>query len=107
MTDAKPALDISFPEDDTMYALMKEMDDFESFPIPSHWFKKYGIKPREAVNPREFIQSGYTQQCAFAPKDLSPIIIDKPQRDGFTWKLQEVEEVKAEIVERLIEQKED
>ena len=99
---AKPQIIV--PDDETMYSLMKDLDDFDCFPIPETWYKRFGIKPREAVGPREFIESGYTLKCAYGPKDLPPVIVDKPQRDGYTWPLIEEEPIPVEIVERCIDQ---
>lgn len=90
------------PDDETMYSLMKDLEDFECFPIPESWFKKFGIKPREAVGPREFLESGYTLKCAYGPKELSPVIIDTPQRDGITWPLIEEAPIPVEVIERPV-----
>ena len=68
--------------------------------MPAHWFKKYNIKPVEALGPREFIESAYAIRVAHAPKELDPIIINEPQRDGFTWEIQPAEEVKIEVIEK-------
>jgi hypothetical protein len=68
-------------EEHELYLAMKDLPDFLSYPIPSKWFKKYNIPPIEAGSTKEFIESGYTVKCMFAPKDLSPIIINEPQRD--------------------------
>ena len=72
--------EVLFPEvdEDTMYAQLKDLPDFECLPLPASWFKKYGIPPREATAPREFIESNYTMRMAIEPKDLPPIIIDEP-----------------------------
>ncbi len=68
-------------EEHELYLAMKELPDFRSFPIPAKWFKKYNIPPIEAGSTKEFIESGYTVKCMFAPKDLPPLIINEPQRD--------------------------
>jgi hypothetical protein len=61
---------------------MRSLPDFTSFVFPSSWYKKYNIPPAEVINPREFMKSNYTMQCAVAPKDLPPIIISEPQKDA-------------------------
>jgi hypothetical protein len=68
-------------EEHELYLAMKDLPDFLSYPLPAKWFKKYNIPNIEAGNSREFLESGYTMKCMFAPKDLPPIIINEPQRD--------------------------
>jgi len=68
-------------EVELLYAL-KQLPDFDCFPIPESWYKKYHLAPRGVVNPREFMASNYAMDKALEPKDLPPIIIDEPQQDG-------------------------
>lgn len=68
-------------EEHDLYLAMKDLPDFLSFPIPAKWFKKYNIPNIEAGSTKEFLESGYTMKCMFAPKDLPPLIINEPQRD--------------------------
>lgn len=89
-----------------LYNLMKDLPDFDCFPIPQHWFKKFNIPPRNPISVREFLESGYTMKMSVAPKDLPPIIIDKPQQDGKLVKMIEVEPVPVELVSRPFELKE-
>jgi hypothetical protein len=89
--------------DDELYSAMKELDDFESFPVPSSWFKKYNIPLREAVAPKEFIESNYTLRRAVEVKDLPPLIIDEPQRDGALVEVPKEEEIKVDVVSRPFE----
>jgi hypothetical protein len=60
---------------------LKKLPDFESFPLPASWFKKYNIPPRTACAPKEYINSNYAIECSVALKDLPPLIINKPQKD--------------------------
>ena len=68
-------------EVELLYAL-KQLPDFDCFPIPESWFKKYNLAPRGVIAPREFMESNYTMSMAVAPKDLPPLIIDEPQQGG-------------------------
>jgi len=68
-------------EVELLYAL-KQLPDFDCFPIPESWFKKYNLAPRGAIAPREFMESNYTMSMAVAPKDLPPLIFDEPQQGG-------------------------
>jgi len=80
--------------------VLKAQPDFECLPIPAYWFKKYGIAPREAVAPREYINSNYAMLKAVEPKDLPPLIIDEPQQDGKLVPLAPPENVPVELVSR-------
>ena len=68
-------------EVELLYAL-KQLPDFECFPIPESWYKKYKIAPRGVVNPREFMNSNYAMEKSLEYKDLPPLIIDEPQQGG-------------------------
>jgi hypothetical protein len=80
--------------------VLKAQPDFECLPIPAYWFKKYGIAPREAVAPREYINSNYAMKKAVEPKDLPPLIIDEPQQNGKLVALAPPENVPVELISR-------
>jgi len=87
-------------DDETMYNLMKDMPDFDCFPIPQSWFKKFGIPPRNPVSVREYIESGYAMKRAIEKKDLPPLIIDTPQQEGKLAIFIPEEKVQVEIISR-------
>jgi hypothetical protein len=89
--------------EDELYNMMKDMEDFDSMPIPSAWFKKYNIPLREAVAPKEFIESNYTLKRSIEIKDLPPIIIDEPQRDAELVVVPHEEEIKVEVISRAFD----
>lgn len=68
-------------EVELLYAL-KQLPDFESFPLPDSWYEKYKLAKPRVINPRKFMESNYAMEMALAPKDLPPIIIDEPQQGG-------------------------
>ena len=68
-------------EVELLYAL-KQLPDFECWPIPASWYEKYKLAPCGVINPREFMASNYAMEIAMKPKDLPPLIIDEPQQDG-------------------------
>ena len=68
-------------DEDALYNSLKDLPDFLNLPLPARWFKKYNIPPIEAGSVKEFIDSGYTLKCMFAPKDLPPLFINEPVRD--------------------------
>jgi len=80
--------------------VLKAQPDFECLPIPAYWFKKYGIPPREAVAPREYIESNYAMRKANEHKELPPILIDEPQQNGKLYPVAPPEKVDVELVSR-------
>lgn len=90
--------------EDQLYHLMKDLPDFLSYPLPARWFKKYNIAPLEPTNVKDYIHSNYAFKCMFAPKDLDPIIIDKPQTDLSgnikLVKMIEPEKIEVEVVSK-------
>jgi len=87
-------------EDEKMLNELRSLPDFECYVLPARWYKKFNLKPPGPVGPREFIESNYTMQCAVAPKDLPPIIINKPQQDGKLAKMVEPEKIDVEVRSR-------
>lgn len=92
-------------EVELLYAL-KQLPDFECFPLPAAWFEKYKLKPRGVVNPREFMESHYTMKKALEEKDLPPLIINEPQRNGELKEFPEPEVIPVEVRNRPFELKE-
>lgn len=90
---------LDFDEEEFLNEL-KQLPDFECFPIPSHWFAKYNLAPRSVINPKEYLESNYAMKMAFAPKDLPPIIINEPQQGGKLVAVQPPENIKVEVVSR-------
>lgn len=87
-------------EERKLYEALKDLPDFECFPIPQSWFKKFNIPPRNPVSVRDYIHSNYAMNMAVAPKDLPPLIIDKPQQNGKLVEMAPAEEVPVEVVSR-------
>ena len=93
-------------ENDPDYALYCELraqPDFDCFPIPISWFKKFNIPARAAENTKDFLSSCYTVNKAIEPKDLPPIIIDKPQQNGKLYEMVAPEDVKVDVVQKPFE----
>jgi hypothetical protein len=92
----RPTLTI---EEQALFDMLKDVPDWDCFPLPLELRKKFGLKPMVPIGPREFIESGYTMQMAMAPKDLPPIILTGPQRDGWIPPTVAFEAPALEIVE--------
>jgi hypothetical protein len=87
-------------DEEMLYNELKTLPDFECMPIPNHWYKKFGIEPRSATTPKEFIESNYTLKMASAPKDLPAIILDEPQQNGKLVEMKPPEDIKVEVQSR-------
>ena len=84
-------------EEIDLYNLLKDLPDFECFPIPTTWFKHFGIPPRNPITVKEFISSNYTANCATARKELPPLRINKPQQNGKLVDVKPTEVINIEI----------
>lgn len=93
-------------EDTLLYNQMKDLPDFDCFPIPIHWYKKFGIPPRNPVPVSEYIESNYAMRMSVVKKDLPPIIINKPQQDGKLVEMVQEPAIPVEVIERPFELKE-
>lgn len=82
-----------------LYLRLKESPEFEVLPLPARWYKLFDIPPVKAVSVKDFIESRYTLKCAFAPKDLPPIIIDEPQQNGKLVEILKEEPIDVKVVE--------
>lgn len=69
-------------EERALYAELKELPDFANYPIPLSWHKEFNIPLPKVCSLPDFIKSGYTTKIAFEPKNLPPLIINKPQQNG-------------------------
>lgn len=90
-------------DEDTLFAELKKLDDWESFPIPSHWYAKYNIPLQTTIAPKEFMESKYTFIKSIEHKDLPALIIDEPQQDGKLVVPPPVEDIKVEVINRPFE----
>ena len=86
-----------------IYDSMKDLPDLHCFPFPANIRKQFNIPQPRIVPVREFLESGYTFQCASMKHDLPPIIIDKPQKDGYIPPLIKAEEPEVKLVQKTIE----
>ena len=93
--------------EDQLYNLLKQLPDFLNYPLPARWFKKYNIPPIEITSVSDYIHSNHAYKMMFAPKDLPPIIIDKPQTDLSgnikLVKMVEPEPIQVEVVSKPYE----
>ncbi len=94
-------------EERQLYQALKDLPDFDCFPIPQRWFKEFNIPPRNPITPAEYIKSNYANKMMFAPKDLPPIIINKPQKDGKLLEFAPPEDIPVEVVSKPFEYKEE
>lgn len=82
-----------------LFLKIKNSPEYGILPLPARWYEKFDIPPLKHTSVRDFIESRYTIKCAFAPKDLEPIIIDEPQQNGKVVPFIEEAPIPVEIVE--------
>jgi hypothetical protein len=78
--------------EDRLYQEMKQSPEWDVLPKPARWYKKYNIPPMKVLSTADVLNSDYHNKVKLIPRTLPPIIYDKPQRDGYTWPLQEVKD---------------
>lgn len=89
--------------DEQLWEMIKNSDEAENLPIPQSWFKKFGIPPRNPVPVKEYIESNYAMKIAMTPKQLPPILIDEPQRNGALVEVPVEEPVPVDVIQRPFE----
>lgn len=99
MSDLNPS-GLSDEDERKLLDVLQAQPDWECLPIPAYWFKKYGLPPREAVGPREYIESNYAMKRANEQKELPPILIDEPQQNGKLYPVAPPEQVDIKVVNR-------
>lgn len=88
------------PEEQEAYDLIKDLPDFENYPIPTSWFKKFNIPPRNPTSVRDYLKENHAMKMANAPKQLPPLIVREPQQNGKLVKMIEEEPIKVETIQR-------
>lgn len=88
-----------------LFLRIKNSPEYGILPLPARWYEKFDIPPLKHNTVKEFVESRYTINCAFAPKDLDPIIIDEPQQNGKVVPLIEEAPIPVHIVETPYEPK--
>ena len=91
---------LSDEDEKKLLEVLQSQPDWDCLPIPAYWFRKYGIPPRAAVAPREYIESNYAMRKANETKDLPPLIIDEPQDNGRLYPVAPPEKVDIQLVSR-------
>lgn len=69
-------------EERALYEEMRMLADFDNYPIPESWYKEFNIPRQQVSTVQDFLKSGYTTRIAYQPKNLPPLIINKPQDNG-------------------------
>jgi len=90
-------------EEIDLYTLLKDLPDFDCYPIPETWYKRFDIPPRDPTSLREFLASGYSMKCATEMKDLPMLRINKPQQNGKLAVVPDFEPIHVETVTKPFE----
>lgn len=82
-----------------LFLQIKNSAEYGILPLPARWYEKFGVPPVKHMTVREFYESNYTLNCAFASKDLPPLIIDEPLQNGKLVELIKEEPIPITVVE--------
>jgi hypothetical protein len=66
--------------DEELYAILKDMPDFDRFPLPEHWYEKFKIPRPEILTPMEAIR--LADKVANAPGPLVITEVREPAPGG-------------------------
>ena len=91
-------------EDTAIWNVIRDLPDVDCLPLPARFFKKFGIAPREIENTKDYLATQYTWRKQTEPKELTPLILDEPQRDK-DGKIQLVEMFPPEVVDVKVVQR--
>jgi hypothetical protein len=87
--------------DDQLFEMMKNHPEFEHFPKPASWFKKYNLEPVKARNFKEFIDDKAWEKSR--EKFVSEREIRRDPVPGGVRPVLPSEEIPVEIISRPIE----
>lgn len=84
---------------------LRKLPDFEKYPLPASWYKKFNLKPVEAVDVKTFIDSGACLKAITGGK-CDSYEFKEPQRDEngnlLEVKVFPLEEIPVEIITKPI-----
>lgn len=85
-------------EERQLYQELKELSDFDCFPLPRAWYKEFGIPFPQPLTTSEFMKSNYTSLRQFEPKSLPPLIFNEPQDNGRLLIVPKFDEILVEVI---------
>jgi len=84
---------------------LRKLPDFEKYPLPASWFKKFNLKPIEAVTVKDFIDSGACLK-AITGGQCDSYEFKEPQRDKdgnlLEVKVFPLEEIPVQVINKPI-----
>ena len=91
-------MDYSKMTDDELLAELKKIDDFDKYPLPISWYKKYNIPfSDKIVSTRQYIQDSHWLKCRYNSTTKWEVR-DEPAPGGVRPVI-EVPEVTAELTD--------
>jgi hypothetical protein len=73
-------MDYNNYSDEQLFAILKQLPDFENLPLPKSWYDKFNLKMKKPETFRETLESNYALKCSFGEKDF-PLEIKKTPED--------------------------
>lgn len=68
--------------DEYIFSMLKQLPDFDRFPLPKNWYEKFNIPPPKIPSLREALKSHYETQLAFLNSPDVPEIEIRPPAEG-------------------------
>jgi hypothetical protein len=81
MTDTVTTGKVMFPDEEALYNQLKNLPDFEKFPLPKHWYEKFNIPVPEPVSLQDFALSRAWLKHKYDP-DFTHEIRNEPAPGG-------------------------
>ena len=81
-----------------LVAIIMSLPDAASYPLPAKLYKKYGIKPAEAVSFRDYAESQVWLKRKYEEKQLPPLEIKPEELPAEVLPYVEVAPPKVEVV---------
>ena len=68
--------------DEEIYNSLKELPDFDRFPLPKDWYTKFNIPPPKIPTLRDALKAHYEAQLAYLNSPEVPVEIRPPAEGG-------------------------
>ena len=84
--------------DEQIFTILKDLPDFNRFPLPKTWYEKFNIPPPKIPTLREALKSHYETQLAFLNSPDVPEVEVRPPAEGGVRPILEVETPEMKII---------
>jgi hypothetical protein len=54
--------------EEQLFAILKTLEDFDKYPLPVSWYKKFNLPAPKTVALPQYVKEGHWMKCAYDPK---------------------------------------